>query len=75
LILRLTKLQVMRTRGEKSISPLRGSGKKGTKVGPLNLQRCERRGVLALSLVDGRTRRELMEERAIPISQYRVSQI
>jgi hypothetical protein len=34
--LRLTKSRVASTRGEKSISPLGGSGKKGAKVGPLN---------------------------------------
>jgi hypothetical protein len=55
-------------RGEKSTSPLGGSGKKGAKVGPLNLRRRERREVLALSLAGGRARRALMEERAITIS-------
>jgi hypothetical protein len=62
------KSRVARTRGEKSISPLGGSGKKGAKVGPLNSRRRERREVLALSLAGGHARRALTEERAIPIS-------
>jgi hypothetical protein len=69
------KSRVVRTRGENSISPLRGSGKKGSKVGSWNLRRHERREVLALSLAGGRARRVLMEERAISISRSRVSWI
>ena len=58
-----------REREEKGqISPLEGSGRKGVEVGPLNSRRCERRKVLALSLVGGHARRALTEERAIPIS-------
>jgi hypothetical protein len=68
LSLRLAKSRVVRARGEKSILPLKGSKKKGAKVGTFNSRRRERREVLALSLADSHTRRALTEEKAIPIS-------
>jgi hypothetical protein len=43
-----------------------GSGKEGSKVGPLGLRRRERREVLVLSLAGDRARRVLTEEELYP---------
>jgi hypothetical protein len=62
-------------REENSISPLRGLGRNGSKVGTLNSRRRERKEVLVLSLVGDRTRRAWIGERDKPISRSQVSRI